>query len=444
LTPSIPCRSLSVTANGQEEHDAQGRTQLEGKEEAEPLDQGEAGQEEGEARGEAGDGLIPALSAGDLVEARIEKLVYGGLGLAHVAGQVLLVPYAAPGDRLAVRITEVGRRVLRGSIEAIVERSTARVEPDCAHFGACGGCQLQHVDRSTELAAKAEFVRDCLRRIGGVHWGAPIEVVAGEPYGWRSRAELHVFRTKAGERRAGYFRAASRDLVAIDDCPVLEPALREELRGLAKDPARIPRDAEHLDLAAGDDGAVARAPGARVHRSIGGFAFVFEAGSFAQGNVAIAEELVRRAIGTAHGDVAFDLYAGPGLFTLPLARRFSVVHAVEAEPRSVSLGTGNALANGIDNVRWSEERVEDWLDARAGELHPEFVLLDPPRAGAGKRVVDAVAACAPREIAYVSCDPATLARDVRHFLDRGRAIRAITALDMFPRSYHVETLVHFT
>jgi 23S rRNA (uracil1939-C5)-methyltransferase len=354
------------------------------------------------------------------------------------------VPYAAPGDRLAVRIAEVGRRVLRGSIEAIVEPSTARVAPDCVHFGACGGCQLQHVDRSTELAAKAGFVRDCLRRIGGVRWDLPIEVVAGEAYGWRSRAELHVLRGEAGGPRAAYFRAASHDLVAIDDCPVLEPALRAELRALAADPSSIPPDAEHLHLAAGDDGTIARTARTRVHRRIGAFTYGFEAGSFAQGNVPIAAELVRRAIGSSSGDLAVDLYAGPGLFTLPLARRFAVVHAVESEPRCVLLGTENALANGIDNVRWSEERVEEWLDARAGELHPDFVLLDPPRAGAGKRVVDAVVGCAPREIAYVSCDPATLARDVRHFLDRGRSIRAITAFDMFPRSYHVETLVHLT
>ncbi len=354
------------------------------------------------------------------------------------------MPYAAAGDRLSVRIADVGRRVLRGSIERIIEPSADRRQPECAHFGTCGGCQLQHLERGAELAAKRDFVRDCLRRIGGLRWDAEIAMVSGPASGWRSRAELHVLRTPGSEPRVGYFRASSRDLVAIDDCPVLVQALRAEVRALAADPGRIQAGAAHVDLAAGDEGEIAAVPGARVHRRIGDFEFVFEAGSFAQGNLPIAAELVRRAIGDSRGAVAIDLYAGPGLFTLPLARRFSTVHAVEADARSVRLGSENARANGIENARWSEQRVETWLDAAASEVEPEFVLLDPPRAGAGARVVDGIAVLEPREVAYVSCDPSTLARDLRLFVDRGYAIRAITALDMFPRSYHVETLVHLT
>jgi 23S rRNA (uracil1939-C5)-methyltransferase len=230
--------------------------------------------------------------------------------------------------------------------------------------------------------------------------------------------------------------------------------LREAVRGLASDPGSIPPGADRLELVAGDKGEIAAAPtpsetiesgrSARVRQTIAGLELTFEAGSFSQANRAIAECLVLRAVGTSRGALGVDLYAGAGLFTLALARRFTLVHAVESDAASVRLGRENARANGIDNVRWSGEDVKAWLVSAGRELRPDLVLLDPPRAGAGRAVVEGIAELRPRELAYVSCDPATWARDLRLFVDRGYAIRTIAALDMFPRSYHVEVVAHLS
>ncbi len=385
-----------------------------------------------------------APSVGDSVEVRVEKLVYGGLGLAHVDGRSLLVPFAAPGDRLRVRITESGRRVLGGAIEAVLAPSVHRREPACRHFGVCGGCQLQHLDRGAQLAAKADFVRDCLRRIGGVRWDREIEVDSAAEYGWRSRAELHIERADGASPRIGYFRAGSRDLVEIEDCPILVPALRAEVALLSADSSGLPREGDRLALAAGDDGTVVQAGAtgreASVRQRIAGLDYRFGADSFSQVNRPLVEGLVRRAVGHAMGATAIDLYAGAGLFALQLAGRFALVHAVESDRPAVRLGRENARANGIANVQWSERSVEEWLLSGDPPSRPDFALLDPPRAGAGAAVVAGIAALQPRTLTYVSCDPATLARDLRLFRGRGFEIESIVALDMFPQSYHVEVV----
>jgi 23S rRNA (uracil1939-C5)-methyltransferase len=373
---------------------------------------------------------------------RIEKLLYGGQGLAHVDGRALLVPFTAPGDLLRVRIEETGRRVLRGSIESVLEPAPSRRSPACAHFGACGGCHLQHLDREGELGAKAEFLRDCLGRIAGVRWDGPIDVESGADYAWRSRVALHVLREPDVPPRVGYFRSGSREIVPIEECPVLVPALREAVAGFRRSPASIPEGADRIDLVAGDDGRVGSSLSmpAAVRQRITGFELELEAGVFSQANPAMADRLVRRALGEERGERAVDLYAGSGLFSLPLAARFGSVEAVESDERAVRLGVRNGRANGIENVRWSRARVRDWLEAARRGLRPDLVLLDPPRAGAGPEVVDRILDLAPRRIVYVACDPATWARDLRRFVERGSTILEIAAVDLFPRSYHVEAL----
>lgn len=360
----------------------------------------------------------------------------------------MLVRFSAPGDRLLVRIEDrapgSSRKVLRGSIESVIEPSQERTEPACRHFGACGGCQLQHLSREAELRAKTGFVRDCLRRIAGIRWDGEIAIESGPEYGWRSRVALHV----SSERRPGFFRAGGREIVPIEDCPVLVPPLRDLVRRFASGAAALPEGAEELALVAGDAGEIAAHPAVSsrecVHQTIAGFDFAFEAASFSQANRSMVEKLVERANEGAQGGIALDLYAGSGLFALPLARRCEVVHAVESDPAAVRSGRENARRNRIGNVRYHEADVGAWLASTGASLRPDRVLLDPPRTGAGPGVVEGIVDLAPREVAYVSCDPATWARDLRRFVDRGWTIRSIEALDLFPRSYHVEAIARLT
>jgi len=345
------------------------------------------------------------------------------------------VPFAAPGELASVRIRRLGRRIGEGAIEAILEASPDRREPACAVFGVCGGCQLQHLAREAQLRAKVGVVLDCLRRIGGIAWTREIPIEAGAELGWRSRTELHVDRATS---RVGYFRPRSRDVVAIDDCPILVPELRKEVRRLAAAPPAAPGSGT-IALAAGDAGAIARGE-EQARQRVLGIDYAFRADGFWQGNRGLLETLVGRACGTDHGRVAVDLYAGAGLFALQLARRHGTVHAVEANAASAAMLAENAGANAIANVRVAGTEVESWLEGPGAPSRPDLVLLDPPRSGAGPAVVAGIASLEPARIAYVSCDPATLARDLRDLLGRGFEIESIAALDLFPQSYHVEVV----
>lgn len=303
-------------------------------------------------------------------------------------------------------------------------------------FESCGGCQLQHLARPAQLLAKVESVRDCLRRIGGIDWSGAIPIEAGEEFGWRSRTELQVDRSTS---RIGYFRARSRDVVPIEDCPILVPALREEVRRRSSAREAASDGASRMQLAAGDDGQIARG-GERARQRVLGIDYDFSADSFWQGNRGLLETLVRRACGEDRGRVAVDLYAGAGLFALQLAHRFEIVHAVESDSGSVASLVENARANGLAQVAAVARDVEDWLARGGAPSRPDLVFLDPPRAGAGPEVVAAIARLEPGRITYVSCDPATLARDLRNFVLRGFDIESIVALDLFPQSYHVEVV----
>jgi 23S rRNA (uracil1939-C5)-methyltransferase len=413
-------------------------------------------------------GHAPNVSVGESHEVTIEKLVYGGDGLAHVGTQAVFVPFAAPGDHARIRITAVERSYARGVIEELISPSPLRRTPPCQYFGACGGCQLQHLDYRAQLEIKSEFVRESLRRIGKINWERPIPIRAAPEFGYRARAEVKIARppsrraAEAAERpRLGFFGAGTHEVCEVRDCPVLVPAANRELQRLHAEPSLTPNDATRVFLTAGDDEVIvtpATGENTRAaeldalgtaHQTVAGVRYGFGVRSFFQSNRLLVEELV--AVALSHpacdepGKVAVDLYAGVGLFSLQLARCFERVIAVEGNRPAVEHGTANARANHITNVQYEAVSVEAWLKYKAQSVQrPDLVLLDPPRAGAGQQVVSRLVALAPSAVTYVSCDPSTLARDLRLFADGGYEIDSITALDMFPQTFHVETVAHLS
>ncbi|HQR31610.1 MAG TPA: class I SAM-dependent RNA methyltransferase [Blastocatellia bacterium] len=392
--------------------------------------------------------------AGGTYEVAIEKLVYGGDGFAHIGSQAVFVPLAAVGDRLQVRITEVERNYARGVIEEILVPSPSRRTPPCEQFGDCGGCQLQHLTYPAQLETKVAFVRESLRRLGSIDWKGEIAIRSAEEFGYRSRAELKVARDSEGHARIGYYRPASQDVCEIEKCLILMPPANRELQRLRAEPSLIPNDATRVLLTVGDEEMIVTpATGENgkagevdalgtAYQRISGANYGFGVRSFFQGNRLLVEELVHTAIAEASGNLAIDLYAGVGLFSLQLAKSFDQVCAVEGNRLAANHGIENAKVNGVTNVRFEAVSVEAWLKYKSVELPcPDFVLLDPPRAGAGAQVIERLVAMAAPEISYVSCDPATLARDLRLLLNYGYQIDSITALDMFPQTFHVETVV---
>jgi 23S rRNA (uracil1939-C5)-methyltransferase len=394
-----------------------------------------------------------SVAVGETYEVAIEKLVYGGDGLAHVGTQAVFVPLAAAGDFVRVRIVECERNYARGVIEEMLEPSPMRRTPPCPYFGVCGGCQLQHLDYQAQLEAKASFVRESLRRTGNIEWDEEIGVRSAEEFGYRSRAEIKVARDEDGRPRIGYFRSGTRAVCEVENCLILLPAANRELQRLRAESSLIPNDATRVYLTVGDDEVIVTPANGEDGRAaefdsmgttsqrIAGINYGFGVRSFFQGNRLLVEELIKEAIGDAAGKFAVDLYAGVGLFSLQLAKTFEQVCAVEGNKTAANHGVENVRLNGLNNVRYEPISVEAWLKYKSAEVpRPDFALLDPPRAGAGVSVIERLAAMGPPELTYVSCDPATLARDLRLLIDYGYRINSITALDMFPQTFHVETV----
>lgn len=389
------------------------------------------------------------LGVGAEVEVEVERILPGGMGLAHVPGQTLFVALAAPGDRVRARIRQVRGAVAFAAIEEIIAPSPVRVEPPCPYFGRCGGCDFQQMTYDAQLAAKTEIVRDCLRRIARIEPPGDIPIIAS-PSAWayRSRAQWQY---DAVRKHLGYFARGSHDVCDVVECPVVVPTLQGALTNLRAEVSAdlLPEGVTEFQAAAGDGEAVTLAPPVRetivtdAVRTIGGERYRFNAECFFQINHELLEPLIEEAIKDARGESAVDLYCGVGLFTLPLARRFAQVVGVEGYVAAGEYARLNLADAGLANAHVETSGVSEWLSAHPRTVMPiDFLLLDPPRAGADGGAAEGIIALRPRRIAYVSCDPATLARDLQTFLGDGYQLNSVVAFDMFPQTHHVETVVH--
>jgi 23S rRNA (uracil1939-C5)-methyltransferase len=376
----------------------------------------------------------------------ITALAAGGEGIAREAsGRVLFVRGGVPGDRVRVRITEAHKRFARAEIAELVQPSAQRIAPRCAVHGMCGGCGWQQVAYPAQLAAKREILRDALARGAGIaleSLAEPVEIVPSpQPFAIRSRARL----LRSGGR-VGYRRWRSHELVATNECPMLAPPLQAALARLA---AAAPRGEGELELACGERGelsvtgaraagfaerAIALAtPGGEIEVSPGGF---FQA--HATLRRALADAVLAHAGSGARG---LELHAGAGFFTLGLAAQFAELIAVESAPRAVSDLRANLARAGRTNVRVLGLRASRALAApEVVRFAPEVVVLDPPRVGLGEGEAAALARLGARRIVYVSCDPATLARDLRVLLRSGYALARCVGFDLFPQTPHLEAL----
>jgi tRNA/tmRNA/rRNA uracil-C5-methylase (TrmA/RlmC/RlmD family) len=380
---------------------------------------------------------------GDL-EVEVERILPGGMGLAHAGGKTVFVSLAAPGDRVRVRIDRQQGELLFASIVEIITPSPERVEPPCPYFGRCGGCDFQQLTYEAQLAAKAGIIRDCLHRIARLE-NIPEIVVTPSPNNWRYRMRA-TWQIDQELRAIGYYERGSRRVCDVADCAVLKPELQETLeRVRATEWHEFPRDLKHLDGVVGENG-VSLSPSFAEFQTneltltVRGEVYQYNANAFFQINPSLLGSLVENAIGDASGGTVLDLYCGVGLFTLPLARQFQKVIGVEANATATRFARRNLQLAGLRNADVITATVTDWF--RSASIGPvDFVLLDPPRAGAESAVIEGILNLQPRAISYVSCDPATLARDLRKLIGGGYVIESIAGFDLFPQTHHVETVV---
>lgn len=425
-------------------------------------------------------------------EVVIERILPGGLGLAHADGRTVMVSLAAPGDVLRVRIDRVKGSVAFASIVEVIAPGSARVEPPCPYFGRCGGCDFQQLSYQAQLDAKVEIIRDCLRRIAGIAEVPAFEITPA-PNEWRYRARAQ-WQYDSRRRQLGYFEPGSHRVCDVVECAVLVPELQRELDILRErmKQGELPDEARYFRAVSGDDAvSVAAVGGERrrdtsptlidgspeITRTIHGERYRLNAESFFQTNNDQLPALIDYALGDVHGRQAIELYCGVGLFTVSLARRFERVIAVEDDAGATELARKNLAGAGLTNARVVNQDVAEWFEenleyggkvptrrerrfglteealsdndriqsaVKAGALQIDFLLLDPPRAGVESAAIAGLARLKPPRICYVSCDPATLARDLRKLLAAGCTISSLQAFDMFPQTHHVETVVHLS
>ena len=422
----------------------------------------------------------PSPAASHLV--RIEKPIYGGAFLARIEGKAVFVPLALPGEQAQVRIVDGKRGYATAEVEEIVTASEQRVAPACPHFGACGGCQYQHATYAAQLAYKQEILRETLAR-GGVRAPEEIAILDAEPWAYRNRIRLAL----DANGNVGYRGRRSHAVIPIAECPIAAPVLvRAALaagRILEELPAK-PRASEislfcdaaetallvSVTVAGGgkrgfDDLARAlaghapelngveflaeNAKGQSLHRLAqwGASSIVYRAagsdyrvdqGAFFQVNRWLVDALVESVTAHVRGALAWDLFAGVGLFARQLADRFARVIAVETAPASIAALTHNLHGTNASAVKAAT--LEFLRKARSGE-RPDLIVVDPPRTGLGPETTALLAEIAAPEIVYVSCDPATLARDLRMLIGAGYVIEQITLADLFPQTFRLETVV---
>jgi 23S rRNA (uracil1939-C5)-methyltransferase len=352
----------------------------------------------------------------------------------------VFVPFTAPGDRVRVAIGLRRERYLRGDVVELLEAGPGRTDPLCPVFGVCGGCDWQHLAYETQLEAKRTILRDAIERIAHLSLPASFSFrPSPSPYAYRSRA-----RVSAERGRVGFKRRRSHAVCATSRCPVLVPALDDPLARLAAAP---PDASGEWELSAGASGTcVARVPvrdsGSWVEVDVLGERLRVSAGSFLQANESLREPLARAVAEAAgRGTLCLELFAGAGLFTLPLARRFERVVAVESHPGAVADLEENLAAAGLREIEIVAQAVEDAFASGAlASLRPEAVVLDPPRGGLEPAAREGLPRLGAPRVVYVSCDPATLARDVAVLADRGYELVALEGFDLFPQTAHVEAV----
>ena len=390
---------------------------------------------------------------------RIEKLVYGGAGLARREGQVVLVPFVLPGETVRVEISPGRGGVAQGRLREVLEPAAERIEPRCSYFRRCGGCAYQHAPYEFQLEQKRAILEEVFRRVGKFE-SPPVEILAGPPFEYRNRAQFHI---EGG--RIGYYAHGSRRLCAVRQCPIASPKLNAALGTLVEmlGEPRFPHFVKSLELFTNEaeiqlnvretqrpvarrffDWSRERIPGwveGALDYRVGSDLFRVSGGSFFQVNRLLIEALVERALAGAEGETAVDLYAGVGLFSVALARRFRRVSAVESGGGAVRDLEFNAVRAGLP-VAVRQASAEFYLLGLAERS--DFVLADPPRAGLGKQVVRELLRLAPPRLVVVSCDPATLARDVAALAGGGYAIERLTLIDLFPQTAHIETVAALT
>lgn len=432
------------------------------------------------------------------MQLKIEKLIYGGDGLARLPaddrgpGKTVFVPFVLDGETAEATLSEQKPGFARGRLERVLESSSERIEPACPYFRRCGGCHYQHSNYEHQLPIKEAILRETVKRTAKIEIPCEVQIHRSPPWNYRNRARLRV--QTSPEFALGYYKFRSHQLLPVEQCPISSPLINRAiagawLRGRAGEIPDSVREieffADHADealvleaycapgLSAADGIEIAKkvkqiapeikgvcifeqsrfeqsrvneASEPRQIAAIGDTetryqtklsSYRVSAGSFFQVNRFLVDELIQIVTSGKSGKLALDLYAGVGLFSMVLARSFPQIIAVESSQTSFP----DLRHNSGPEVKAVRATTDQYLGQASG-IRPDLVVADPPRGGLGENVVRSLAMLEPPRISYISCDPSTLARDLRTFVSRGYRIDGVHLIDLFPQTYHIESVFH--
>ncbi len=422
---------------------------------------------------------------------QLEKLTYGGDAMGRLPdGRAVFVPFGLPGERARVRLTEEKRNFARGELVEVLEPSPDRIPAKCKHFGICGGCHYQHLPYEKQIEAKTEILRDQLTRIGKTE-NPPVAPMVASPSEWNYRNHIQFHLT--GDGKIGFvsaltpnpspdrFAGRGEQIIPISECHLPEVAVnglwpqlefdpdvdiqRVSLRAGLDDDILLALESDspappELELEAGisvthiyEDNTLVLAGDDHIFIRVLERDFKVSAASFFQVNTKMAEKMVEHllaALPVSSTDILLDLYCGVGLFSAFFASRVGRVIGVESSPSACEDFVVNL--DEFENVELFEGATEEILPGLVGRIvpstslrtsNPPYAFVDPPRAGLERRVLDALLALQPRVLAYISCDPATLARDAKRLIEGGYVLKQVTPFDLFPQTYHIESIAIF-
>ena len=425
-------------------------------------------------------------------------MIYGGDGLARMPadangkGKAAFVPFVLPGEKIEASLRNEKPGYAQAKLEKVVTPSPQRIEANCPYFQRCGGCNYQHTDYENQLAIKAEILKENLRRMGKIELSSKLQIHPSPPWNYRNRARFKI-RTSPSFS-LGYFKFASHELLPIEKCPISSPSINQAIAQLWElgRGGLFPQGIDEIEIFADADDsqllveiysetpsvaiekfitelqrAVPQTAGVVVFRSLRSAApgselqmlassgaanlsyrtekvsYQVSAGSFFQVNRHLTDELIRLVTDGHSGELALDLYAGVGLFSSILAKNFAQVIAVESSPISSADLRYNSPLN-AKAVRAATEQylVKMKVQAKMRGASADYIVVDPPRSGLGETLVQLLGDSKAPHITYVSCDPATLARDLRGLLAAGYEIEQAHFVDLFPQTFHIESVFH--
>ncbi len=382
--------------------------------------------------------------------------MYGGAGLARHEGRVYLLPKVVPGDLVEASAKKSKSNFIDARVDQIVEASPDRVEPPCRHFEKCGGCQYQQLSYEHQLHWKREILRELFDR-AKLKLDREIQTISGEPLGYRNRTQFHFH-----DGKVGFLEVASHKLVPVDQCPVSSPKINEVLGVLnliAKD-HRFPKFLKSLEVFTNEtdvqlnvvdtNAPIAKhffdwmehevagvKPGAITYPGAG-YDWKVSYRSFFQVNRFLVDALADLTVRNLSGSHVLDLYAGVGLFSLPLAKTFDRVTAVESGKVAMFDLQANSKTYKVENVRIAQANVDAFLTDLTEK--PDVIIADPPRSGLGKVAAEQLARIQSPELRLVSCDPSTLVRDLAVLMAAGYYVDEMVLIDLFPQTFHLETV----